>query len=202
MVKNYNGVLTVSLWRRRSRAVKTVQSLHRERLAPRRIDTQNKAPVLSTRNNTRCCVVYRRRRLFTVATRSNMSEATAVSDEKKHGNAAAGSAVSISSFSIDGLLGLKHRDAADKKVKDEEKSEKAETNSATFPSKSATISPVAATHLVYSAAAASTMVPSPSAFHGALWSSHPATAAIAAFRCKYITVYFVRQGPCPLTGEY
>lgn len=169
---------------------KTVQSLHGEHLAPR-IYPQNKALVLSTNgNNTRCCVVSSRRRLFTVATRSTMSQSTAVSEEKKQGNAAAGSAVSITSFSIAGLLGLKHREAAEKKAKDEEKSVNAETNST---AQSVTVSPVAATHLVYTAAAASTMVPSASTFHGALWSSHPAAAAISTLRCKSQYTLIVRK---------
>ena len=133
---------------------------------------------------------------FTATTPSTMSQSNAVSDEKKPGNAAAtcSNAGSVTSFSIDGLLGLKQRETADKKDNVEEKGEHAEIKPSAVSVSSQSPGPVAATHLIYSAAAASTMVHSASALHGALWSSHPA-AAIAAFRRKWqlcsICVVFV-----------
>ena len=118
-----------------------------------------------------------------------MSESSSINDGKKPGpSGAASNAATVttsagtvpSAFSIDGLLGLKQREAADNKEEN-----KVGNTAATSPGQ--TSQPMAhqtsATHLVYSAAAASTMIPS-SSLHGALWSSHP--ASIAAFRCKYM----------------
>ena len=121
-----------------------------------------------------------------------MSASTSASDEKELGVSAGGS---IPAFSIDGLLGLRRRqhEASDKTSEEEDTNDDAATSPqpGTPPgvhqlSQTSTVTlptPAAATHFVYSAAAAATMIPS-SALHGRLWSSHPA-ASIAAFRCKF-----------------
>ena len=163
---------------------------------------------LSTKNcffcNLRCCNKKRSKQTCYV---KKMSRSTSASDETKPAasaavvTTAAGSQVP-SAFSIDGLLGLKQQEAADKTVKEESggsaNSKQLDTAASTSsvataahpqagqPSATAQAS-AAGTHLVYSAAAAaSTMLPSP-ALHGTLWSGHPA-ASIAAFRCKYMHV--------------
>ena len=117
-----------------------------------------------------------------------------VSDEKKPASASGESAAAVttkassaavSAFSIDGLLGLKQQDTADKTIKEDTPSSEHDVYTTSAPCVTATtMAPASATaHLVYSAAATATsMVPSP-ALHGTLWSSHPA-ASIAAFRCK------------------
>lgn len=122
------------------------------------------------------------------------NSSAAVSDDKKPhaGNAAnAAGGGSLSSFSIDGLLGLKKRNSATstKPIKKQE----GDGDHLNVPGPCATTCPAAslthptpstatAAHLVYSSATASTVIPS-SAFHSALWGSHPA-AAFAAFRRK------------------
>ena len=132
-----------------------------------------------------------------------MSGSESANDQKKPTTSsvvvttAAGSSSAPSAFSIDGLLGLKQREVADKTIKEEKGSNSGSTSSELYHSttksgsadmmeqQASAMAQASATHLVYSAAAAASgMVPSP-ALHGALWSSHPA-ASIAAFRCKYM----------------
>ena len=139
-----------------------------------------------------------------------MSNSSAtVGDQKKHGDAAVSSAAtSVSSFSIDGLLGLGKQREATKKVETEpaEPSPRsrdltAAVDHATLMTSSLTPSAAAAAHLIYSAAAASTMQMVPStAFHSALWSSHHA-AALAACRRK-CTVLVVVSTLEIICGQY
>ena len=119
-----------------------------------------------------------------------MSDSSSVGDDKKPSGAASNAAAVTTSagtvpsaFSIDGLLGLKQREAADNKTDKEEASIGSTAANSTEHTSQPMAHQASATHLVYSAAAASTMIPS-SALRGALWSSHP--ASIAAFRCKYM----------------
>ena len=161
------------------------------------------ANTLSTKNcffcNLRCCNTKRSTRLYSscYVEKQNlkMSGSTSASDDSKKTTASAAVATTTAAvsqippaFSIDGLLGLKQQEAADKTTKEElqETATRSSSSTATTAQSSAAVAQASAgaTHLVYSAAAAAapTMVPSP-ALHGALWSSHPA-ASLAAFRCK------------------
>lgn len=90
-----------------------------------------------------------------------MSNSVPANDEKK---VSASTASSVASFTIDGLLGLTRRDAKEKAPKDKSAAAGSVPDAKLTPG-------TATTHLVYSAAAASAMVPT---LHGAIWPGHPA----------------------------